>query len=63
MHGSGWEPLIQYGNSLLQDKILFGTAWPAQPFKTSIREIKSLPLKEAVKIKWLGGNASRLLGL
>ena len=63
MHGTGWEPLIQYGNSLLQDKILFGTAWPAQQFKTNINEIKSLPLKEEVKAKWLGGNASKLLGL
>ena len=61
--GSGWEPLIQYGNSLLQDKVMFGTAWPAQDFKTSIQEIKSLPLKEDVKSKWLGRNAKKLLGL
>ena len=63
MKGTGWEPLIQYGNSLLQDKILFGTAWPAQQFKPNIDEIQSLPLKEEVKAKWLGGNASKLLGL
>ncbi len=63
MNGTGWEPLIQYGNSLLQDKILFGTAWPAQQFKTNIDEIKSLPLKEEVKAKWLGANARKLLSL
>ena len=63
MKGTGWEPLIQYGNSLLQDKILFGTAWPAQQFKPNIDEIQSLPLKKEVKAKWLGGNASKLLGL
>jgi predicted TIM-barrel fold metal-dependent hydrolase len=61
--GSGWETLVRYGNSLLKDKILFGTAWPAQQFKTSIADIKSLPLKEEVKVKWLGGNAKKLLGL
>ena len=63
MPGTGWEPLIKYGNSLLQDKILFGTAWPAQQFKTNIDEIKSLPLKEEVKAKWLGANARKLLSL
>jgi len=61
--GTGWEPLIRYGNSLFQDKILFGTAWPAQQFKQSVEEIGQLPLKEEVKRKWLGGNAKRLLGL
>ena len=63
MADTGWGPLIQYGNSLLQDKILFGTAWPAQQFKTNIEEIKSLPLKEEVKAKWLGRNARKLLEL
>jgi len=61
--GTGWEALIRYGNSLFQDKIIFGTAWPAQQFKDSIEEIRSLPLKEEVKAKWLGGNAKKLLGL
>ncbi|MBW1642653.1 MAG: amidohydrolase [Deltaproteobacteria bacterium] len=61
--GTGWASIIRYGNSLLQDKILFGTAWPAQQFKESIEEIKVLPLKEEVKDKWLGGNAKQLLGL
>jgi predicted TIM-barrel fold metal-dependent hydrolase len=63
MPGTGWEPLLQYGNSLLQDKIIFGTAWPAQQFKTNIEEIKALSIKEEVKKKWLGGNARKLLGL
>ena len=63
MPGTGWETLIQYGNSLLQDKVLFGTAWPAQQFKESIEEIKKLPIKKDVMLKWLGGNARRLLKL
>jgi len=61
--GSGWETLMRYGNTLLQDKVLFGTAWPAQMFKDSILEINALPLKEEVKTKWLGANARRLLHL
>jgi predicted TIM-barrel fold metal-dependent hydrolase len=63
MPGTGWETLIQYGNSLLQDKVLFGTAWPAQQFKESIQELETLPIKDEVKVKWLGGNARRLLNL
>ena len=63
MPGTGWETLIQYGNSLLQDKVLFGTAWPAQQFKESIEELKKLPIKEDVMLKWLGQNAKRLLKL
>jgi predicted TIM-barrel fold metal-dependent hydrolase len=58
---SGWETLICYGNSLLQDRVLFGTAWPAQGFKESIQDIQALPLKDEVKKKWLGANAKRLL--
>jgi len=61
--GTGWETLLQYGNSLLQDKVLFGTAWPAQQFKESIEELKKLPIKKEVLAKWLGGNAKRLLKL
>ncbi|HDP80226.1 MAG TPA: amidohydrolase, partial [Spirochaetes bacterium] len=43
--GSGWDTLRQYGNTLLQDKILFATAWPAQDFKQSVEGVKTLPLK------------------
>lgn len=61
--GSGWESLLCYGNSLLQDRVLFGTAWPARQFKDSVDGIMALPLKEEVKKKWLGGNAKKLLKL
>jgi predicted TIM-barrel fold metal-dependent hydrolase len=61
--GAGWETLVRYGNTLLQDKIVFATAWPAQDFKENIREVRGLPLKDDVKAKWLGLNAKRILGL
>ncbi len=61
--GSGWETLKQYGNTLLQDKVLFATAWPAQDFKQGVDDLLALPLKDGVKKKWLGKNAKRVLGL
>ena len=63
MHNTGWEPLVLYGNSILQDKILFATGWPALPFKRSIEEVLALPLKDSVKEKWLYLNAARLFEL
>jgi len=60
--GTGWEPLIRYGNSLLQDRVLFATDCML-PHKRCVDEIEALPLKDAVKEKWLGGNAARLIGL
>jgi len=60
--GTGWEPLVVYGNSLLQDRVLFATE-SMVPQKRCIEEIRALPLKDMVKEKWLGDNAARLLGL
>jgi predicted TIM-barrel fold metal-dependent hydrolase len=60
---SGFEPLIQYGNTLLQDQILVGSNWPLQPVDRFFSEIDALPLKVAVKEKWTGGNAARLFEL
>jgi uncharacterized protein len=60
---SGYEPLVQYGNSVLQDRVVFGSAWPMQPVEQAIKEVRALPLKDDVKEKWLGGNARRLLKL
>ncbi|RLA99135.1 MAG: amidohydrolase [Deltaproteobacteria bacterium] len=62
MPGTGWDPIMVYGNSLLQDRILFATD-NMLPAKRCIEEINTLPLKGLVKEKWLGLNASRLLNL
>lgn len=58
--GSGWEQFLQFGNTLLQDKVmvglsryLFGTS-----FESLIEDYKNLPLKEKVIEKWLYGNAA-----
>ncbi len=62
---SGWEMLLHFGNSTIQDKILFGTDWPLLPISLGgiLDEARNLPLKPSVMEKWLGGNAARLLGL
>ncbi len=61
---SGWEMLLHFGNSVLQNKVLFGTDWPLMPIplKEIADEARALPLKPEVMEKWMGGNAARLLG-
>ncbi len=65
MKGTGWEPLIHYGNSVLQDKILFGSTWlfMGMSIKQLAEEVMKLPLKEEVKENWLYKNAAKLLGI
>lgn len=62
--GSGWEPLFHYGNSVLQDRVLFGSTWMFMGL--SIRELADqvleLPLKAETKRKWLYENAAALFG-
>jgi len=64
--GSGWEMLMQFGNTLLQDRIIFASGWGSYflyskgVIKKVIQEVRSLPLKEEVKEKWLYKNAARL---
>lgn len=62
---SGWEMLLHFGNSVIKDKILFGTDWPLLHLSLEeiADELRALPLKPEVKEMWLGGNAVRLLGL
>jgi predicted TIM-barrel fold metal-dependent hydrolase len=63
--GSGWEMLIQFGNTLIQDKVLVGLSagLVGQPHETLIKEYLDLPLKESVKEKWLYANAARVFGV
>lgn len=61
--GSGWEPLIRYGNSVLKDKILWASNWPMISPKESLAEFDKFPLKDDVKERWFGGNALKALAL
>lgn len=63
--GSGWEQFLQFGNTLLQDKIMVGLSWEAfgLPMAALIEEYAALPLKDAVLEKWLHANAERFFRL
>ncbi|MCC3281846.1 MULTISPECIES: amidohydrolase family protein [Arthrobacter] len=66
---SGWSPkyfpesLVKLSNSVLQDKVLFGTDYPLITPQKWMRAFEDLPLKDEVRPKILKENAVRLLGL
>lgn len=66
---SGWSPkyfpplLVQYANSLLQDKVMFGSDFPLLTPDRWLADFAKLPIKDEVRPKILKHNAARLLGL
>lgn len=66
---SGWSPkyfppqLVQYANSLLQDKVLFGSDYPVITPDRWLAAFDKLEIKPEVRPKILKHNAARLLGL
>ena len=62
---SGWAPLLQYGDRMLADRVIFGSTWTllGTSIRTLLDEVRALPLKEASVDKWLGDNAARVLEL
>ena len=66
---SGWSPkyfppqLVRYANSLLKEKVLFGTDYPALTPERWLRDFDTLQIKDEVKPLILKENAVRLLGL
>lgn len=66
---SGWAPkyfpdlVVHYANTLLQDKVLFGSDFPMISPDRWLREFADLPIRDAVRPKILRDNAARLLGL
>jgi predicted TIM-barrel fold metal-dependent hydrolase len=66
---SGWSPkyfppnLIQYANTLLREKVLFGTDFPALTPERWLRDFDALEIKPEVRPLILKENAVRLLGL
>lgn len=62
MPGTGWELFLTYGNSVLQDQILFATD-SIIPHDRIVAELDLLPLKDPVKEKLLFRNALRVLKL
>jgi hypothetical protein len=66
---SGWSPkyfppiLVQYANTLLKDKILFGSDYPVIAPEKWIAEFDKLPIRPEVRPLIMKQNAAKLLGL
>jgi predicted TIM-barrel fold metal-dependent hydrolase len=66
---SGWSPkyfppnLLQYANTLLQEKVLFGSDYPFLTPDRWMAEFDKLPIRDDVRPLILKENAARLLGL
>ncbi|MBI2371135.1 MAG: amidohydrolase [Deltaproteobacteria bacterium] len=66
---SGWSPkyfapsLIQYANTLLQDKVMFGSDFPVLSPERWLKDFEGAPFKDEVRPKILLENARRVLGL
>lgn len=57
------DEVVHYANSLIQDRVLFGTDWPVIPVQRWIDEFAELPIKDTVRPKIMLENARRLLRL
>src|SRR3989441_2365300 len=59
--GSGWEMLMQFGNTLIQDKVLVGLSagLRGQPPQTAIQEDPAPPPQGTAKAKWRVPHAPR----
>jgi len=66
---SGWSPkyfppqLVQYANTLLKHKMLFGSDFPVITPERWMRDFEQLPIKDEVRPLILKDNAARLFGL
>src|SRR5580698_5118663 len=66
---SGWSPkyfppqLVQYANTLLQDKVLFGTDYPLLTPERWMADFEKIAIRDEVKPGIFKNNAAKLLGL
>lgn len=66
---SGWAPkhlppeVVRYADSVVSDRVLFGSDWPVITVERWMSEFEDLPLKEDSRRKILLENAVRLFGL
>jgi uncharacterized protein len=66
---SGWSPkyfapiLVQYANTLLKDKVLFGTDFPVLTPERWMADLEKTAIRDEVKPGIFKDNAARLLGL
>jgi predicted TIM-barrel fold metal-dependent hydrolase len=66
---SGWAPkyfpesIVHNANTLIQDKVFFGSDFPVLTPERWLSEFATLPIKETVRPKFLLQNAAKFLGL
>ncbi len=60
---SGYEALLQYGKTVLKQRMIFGTAFPMMPVQRTLDEFRALPLADDIQALWLEGNAREFLRL
>jgi predicted TIM-barrel fold metal-dependent hydrolase len=66
---SGWAPrylppeVVRYADSLISDRVLFGSDWPVMTVDRWMTEFAELPLKETSRTKILLDNARQLFDL
>jgi predicted TIM-barrel fold metal-dependent hydrolase len=66
---SGWSPkyfppqLVQYANTLLKDKVLFGSDFPVITPERWMKDFAAIGIKDEVRPKILKENAAKLFGL
>jgi predicted TIM-barrel fold metal-dependent hydrolase len=66
---SGWAPrylppeVIRYADTLISDRVLFGSDWPVMTVERWMSEFDQLELRETSRRKILLENAVRLFGL
>jgi predicted TIM-barrel fold metal-dependent hydrolase len=62
-HTPGGSLYVEAAQGYLQDRMLFGTAYPYTPLDDTVERFMRLPLSAAVRDKLLYKNAQRLLKL
>lgn len=66
---SGWAPkyfppsVVQHANTLIQDKVFFGSDFPMLTPERWLEDFAALPIKDSVRPKILLHNAARFLGI
>ena len=59
--GGGWGDMVHLMDTVLREKILFGTDWPMLRYDRAMEEISAMGLRDASIEAYLSGNAERLI--
>jgi uncharacterized protein len=59
--GGGWGDIAHLMDTVLRERVLFGTDWPMLRYERALEEIDLLGLRPQSRAAYLAGNAERLL--